>query len=260
MQDSTVFVKTAKGHEALTQHTELSVRVRRILILVNGSNTVDQLRQLSSGWGGMAESWLMELLEGGYIESLSTTKGTAAPRQDPEQQALAGARETLSALILDTLGPSEGAGLVERVQKCTTKDKLFALAMTFYEVLGASRGRTAEAAFDRLQPIIASLGGNIAAIARPSAQVETVPVMDGPEPKPSTTRLPELKKALSSILYEMLGPEADMMLIKMEACLSLEELRLWSEKAHGVIEGVAGPRRAARAWDRIQQLLADAST
>lgn len=259
MQDSTVFVKTVKGHEALTQHAELSFRVRRILILVNGSHTVAQLRELSAGWGGMAESWLIELLEGGYIETLSATKGPAAVRQDPEQQALAEIRETLSALILDTLGPAEGAGLVERVQKCGTKDKLFALAMTFYEVIGASRGKSAEVAFDRLQPIILSLGGNAAAIARPAAKVETAPAMAVTEPKASPKRLPEVKKALSSILYEMLGPEADMMLIKMESCMTLEELRLWSEKAHEVIEGVAGPRRAARAWERIQQLLADAS-
>lgn len=134
-----VFRKTIKGKEEMTTRTNaFTPRVRRILILVDGKRTVDQLRDLALADDLTHTLALLE--ESGLIE-VSTTPGssgeaTAAraslppvhafrdnpPPHDPMRLQLS--RNFMTNTIRAFLGTVGTSGMLVRIEEATTLEAL----------------------------------------------------------------------------------------------------------------------------------------
>lgn len=80
---SVVFGKTTRGHEAIVQRSgELTPRARRILILVDGKRTVDELRDLVAA--DDLTHTLGALEELGFIEVKAMVGANGATTQAPD--------------------------------------------------------------------------------------------------------------------------------------------------------------------------------
>jgi hypothetical protein len=157
------FAKTPKGQEEIaTKSGGLSPRVRRVLIMIDGKRSVDELR-------GMLQSddlqhTLGALEEDGYIAVASTTKGEPLPSitafgelpttPDPVrfQQARNFMTNTLNAFV-GALGTSS---LLDRIEAAQSHEALRALYDEWYHAIILSREgkREAEALRSTLLAVI----------------------------------------------------------------------------------------------------------
>lgn len=99
---SRIFVKTQKGVEEIGKRTsDMSLRVRRILILVDGKRSVDELRELALA--DDLDQTLGLLEESGYIGPIRQPE-TAAPASKTDERA---PKEFTFRKIPDTPDPKE---------------------------------------------------------------------------------------------------------------------------------------------------------
>ncbi len=86
MNPSDIYHKTPKGQAEITTKTDaLSMKERRVLILVNGENTVDKLAQLSLC--DDVDAILARLLDGRFITSPDATSADATETEiDPTER------------------------------------------------------------------------------------------------------------------------------------------------------------------------------
>lgn len=134
-----VFRKTGKGTEEMTTRTNgFTPRVRRILILVDGKRTVDQLRELASADDLTHSLALLE--ETGMIEMLSApgANGVAAPvsaplppvhafRDNPpphDPMRLQMSRNFMTNTIKAFLGTVGTSGILTRIEEATSLEAL----------------------------------------------------------------------------------------------------------------------------------------
>lgn len=150
---TTVYRKSAKGqHEIETRANRLAPRLRTALILVDGRRSDVDLRALVQL---EPDATLVALLEGGYIELVSTQITTpaaagavvAAPTATaPTAAALADRRRLAVRHLTDQLGPvAETAAL--RIEKTRNWDDLRSALELGQRLLQTARGATAAAQF-----------------------------------------------------------------------------------------------------------------
>lgn len=86
MNPSDIYHKTPKGQAEIATKTDaLSMKERRVLILVNGENTVDKLAQLSLC--DDVDAILARLLDGRFITSPDATSADATETEiDPTER------------------------------------------------------------------------------------------------------------------------------------------------------------------------------
>jgi hypothetical protein len=144
MNNSDVLVKTAKGAEEIqTRAHGLAQKLRALLIVVDGRQSVATLAQRFSGLGDV-EAALAELLAQGFVQAASAQASVAAER--PAAAARAVPEETLDqavrglcGLLHELLGP-DADDFTERLERARSRNEFLA-------------------ALERAHSMVAGLGG-----------------------------------------------------------------------------------------------------
>jgi hypothetical protein len=150
---ATIYSKTAEGqHEIETRARRIVPRARSALILVDGKRTDEELGKLIQ----QAETTLMELLEAGLIQAVSTTPPKAAlpkePARDVAPPAVAVAadfaplRQAAARAVNDLLGP-EGDTLALKIERAADANELRAVVERAVAHIASARGGGAAAQF-----------------------------------------------------------------------------------------------------------------
>jgi hypothetical protein len=169
---SIVFAKSTRGQQEIQQRSgELTPRVRRLLILVDGKRSVDELRQvfpaddLTHSLGLLEETGLIEMLTDA---SLAGPSGTTAQRAsltafrtlaggDPANlENLGKARHFMSNTINSFVGTVGTSTLLERIEQTQSHSELRATYDDWYYAIVTSRDgrREAEALRAKLLEVI----------------------------------------------------------------------------------------------------------
>lgn len=148
-------VKTPAGIEEIrTRRGGLSLIRRRLLIMIDGTRTVDELAQLTPG----EDIWacLAELQERGLIDATATLSAprSAAPKTvPPRPPTLTGAVNTVGearrravAKVNELLGP-DGTDLAIAIERCVDGDELRQRIREADVIISAALGPAASAAF-----------------------------------------------------------------------------------------------------------------
>ena len=158
----TVFAKTFKGQQEITQRSgELTPRVRRLLICVDGKRTIEELRQafpaddLTHSLGLLEEMGLIEMIAD---PSRVATAGTAArrpsitafrplPEQETqaEQENLSKARHYMNNTINAFVGTVGTSTLLERIEHAQSHAELRSTFDDWYHAIVSSRDGRREA-------------------------------------------------------------------------------------------------------------------
>lgn len=145
MIGSEIFLKTAKGQSEVEARTNaLSMKERRVLILVNGENNTATLKKLSL-CENIAEI-LETLLSGGFIEpqqgadapAVKSAAPAAAAATEPEKSKSAtgvGAREFMCNTLLTFANRVRVAGLLEQINAAEDVGSLKDLVKPWYMAL-----------------------------------------------------------------------------------------------------------------------------
>lgn len=142
MKASEIFHKTAKGQsEVATRANALSVKERRVLILVNGENTAAKLKQLS-----LCEN-IVEILEtlidGGFIQHEDMTDSSTYDRTQPNQPESAtdvSAREFMCNTLLTFANRVRVAKLIEEINAAGDIENLKELVKPWYQAISETPG------------------------------------------------------------------------------------------------------------------------
>lgn len=163
METNTVFAKTEKGQEEMEKRTDgLNLRNRRVLILIDGKRTVDELRSMNND--EQLPGTLATLEEGGYIKAAevatiaypvnpATIDSTAPPpppvfrdiTDDSDPANLAKARNFMINTLKTFVGALGNTSLLNRIEKCQTHEALRATFDEWYRAIGSSREGRREA-------------------------------------------------------------------------------------------------------------------
>jgi hypothetical protein len=145
------FSKTAKGHEEIEQRNHgLSPKLRRVLIVADGSKTLEDLAQFCRP--GELDGILQGLVAGGFIagESLASRLApqpnaeapSAAPAGAPDMATVKQVQQDASRFLYDKMGPASESICLE-IERCKTALELRA---TFRKVEGILAGMSGERA------------------------------------------------------------------------------------------------------------------
>ncbi len=149
MQASEIFSKTSKGQTEIEHKSnDLSLKERRVLILVNGENNTARLRQLSL-CENIAEI-LDNLLRLGFIEqlggasaSVSAAASSAAPepaaREEPAASEI-GAREFMNNTLLTFANRVRVSKLIEEINAVQDVATLKDLVKPWYHAISETPG------------------------------------------------------------------------------------------------------------------------
>ncbi len=151
MNPSDIFHKTAKGQAEIATKTDaLSMKERRVLILVNGENTVATLAQLSLC--DDVDAILERLLDGKFISSASgatddvteteidVTVPDVTERDVGESPSEIGARELMCNTLLTFGNRVRVGGLIEQITDSDDTEALRDLVPPWYEALAETPG------------------------------------------------------------------------------------------------------------------------
>lgn len=168
-----IFAKTAKGQEEIDKRTAgLSPRVRRVLIFIDGTRTVDDLRNMVAADDLTHTLGMLE--EDGFIEMKSAQTGkanapvAAAPSGLPgitsfrtlhewdAPENLAKARNFMTNTLNVFVGSLGASSLIDRLQKANDHKDLRELFDEWYHAIVVTRDgrREAEALRSRLLEVI----------------------------------------------------------------------------------------------------------
>lgn len=151
---SVVFTKTAKGVDEMSSRAAgLSPRVRRVLIMVDGKRTVDEIRDmvnaddLSHSLGLLEESGFIELLQmataqlpdrpsdGGFP---STTMFREVPAQ-PNSKEMEMARNFIMNTLKTFCGPATHLSIIEKTFAAKTHEELRAQFEPWFAAISETR-------------------------------------------------------------------------------------------------------------------------
>ncbi|OGB27516.1 MAG: hypothetical protein A3I66_06440 [Burkholderiales bacterium RIFCSPLOWO2_02_FULL_57_36] len=93
-------------------------------------------------------------------------------------------------------------------------------------------------------------GGFIHAAIQPSV----APAENPPPPAPAVD-IGTVKQYINSTLHSLLGPDADMFTVKVDAANDMPTLLTLSVKLHEVIQGIGGKKKADDFKEKISSLL-----
>jgi len=142
MKASEIFHKTAKGQtEVETRTNALSMKQRRVLILVNGENNAATLKQLSL-CDNIVEI-LQTLLDGGFIRldgaSVTQTDVTQAV-QETVSAVEVSAREFMCNTLLTFANRVRVAKLIEEINAVEDIDALKEMVKPWYQAISETPG------------------------------------------------------------------------------------------------------------------------
>ena len=157
---SIIFRKTAKGvHEIETREYRLPLRVRNVLILVDGRRDAAMLRGLVPQ---QVDDMLNMLVDQGFIEAAGQaapmpasrsagdvrSQGTASPAADAPAPILPfNVRQRAAVRDLnDAIGPM-AESLAIRMERARHEDDLRSLVQTAVQLIGNARGRSVADAY-----------------------------------------------------------------------------------------------------------------
>ena len=138
MKASAIFRKTPKGQAEIQTKTDaLSMKERRVLILVNGQNSAAELKQLS-----LCEN-IVDILENlvslGFIENLSSGAETqAAPKKSAVDEIEAG--EFMCNTLLTFANRVRVADLLQKINAAEDTETLKELVKPWYMALSETPG------------------------------------------------------------------------------------------------------------------------
>jgi hypothetical protein len=144
MKASDVFHKTSKGQAEIdTRSGNLSMKDRRVLILVNGANDCTELKRLSL-CDNIGEI-LTTLIEGGFIDGgASTTTAVAAQdysdQDSPQEQADVEAAEFMCNTLLTFANRIRVGKLIEQIQSAENPAGLKDLVKPWYMAISETPG------------------------------------------------------------------------------------------------------------------------
>jgi DNA-binding MarR family transcriptional regulator len=149
VQAEDIFHKTSKGHEEIeTRSAGLTMKQRRVLILVNGANDINELGRLSLC--DDVAAILQRLAEMGLIDSGSstttTTTTTAIEARDhaiKEKSAAldhVGAGEFMCNTLLTFANRVRVGKLIEEIQAAGDKESIGALIKPWYQAISETPG------------------------------------------------------------------------------------------------------------------------
>jgi hypothetical protein len=142
MDLNAVLAKTAKGEEEIaTRKYKLDMRMRALLIMVNGKSTAAELQQKFGQMDDITVR-LDQLIAGGYIAATGGAPArAAAPAATPGPSAgFEAARAQLSRIVSDTLGPA-AEGICIKLEECESAQELKNFLDTRRATLEAAFGR-----------------------------------------------------------------------------------------------------------------------
>lgn len=90
--------------------------------------------------------------------------------------------------------------------------------------------------------------GKVGSVAAPAAQSTPGPVATQPG-------LGDAKRVIVHTLHEVLGPEADFLTDKIDAALTVAELRVHAEKYRDMFVDMGKPKKAAAFWQAFEAAL-----
>lgn len=174
MDHSQVLIKTAKGQDEIrTKAFKLSARLRRMLIMVDGHASVEQLLQRFESLGDDVESQLESLVSDGFLAprepvgaSASAGASTGAPAAKPApafgqigaEFNLEKAKGFARFVVLGSLGPV-GARRVERIDAAKSAAELRAELDDLRDILPKLLPkRQAKQVWEQLEPLMLSIG------------------------------------------------------------------------------------------------------
>jgi hypothetical protein len=142
MKASEIFHKTARGQsEVEARSNALSVKERRVLILVNGENNAATLKQLS-----LCENIveiLETLLEGGFIQHEDMTNSATYDRTQPRETKTAddvSARAFMNNTLLTYGNRFRVAKLIEDIGSVDSLEELKNLVKPWYQAISETPG------------------------------------------------------------------------------------------------------------------------
>lgn len=142
------YIKTPKGQgEIETRSGGLALRARRVLIMIDGRRSVDEVRALMLNDPAFDEA--LALLEReGYVAPLaaSPSRSVAPARHEPAASADGGESsrlETARNFMMNTLnafhGPYNKLGLMKKVHQCSAAAELVELFDDWVQAIGETR-------------------------------------------------------------------------------------------------------------------------
>ena len=158
-----VFAKTPKGQEEIaTKSGGLSPRVRRVLIMIDGKRTVDELRSMLQS--DDLQHTLGMLEEDGYIAVASSNKSEPLPSitaftelpTTPDPVRLQQARNFMTNTLNVFVGALGTSALLDRIEAAQSHEALRAQYDEWYHAIVMSREgrREAEALRSKLLAVI----------------------------------------------------------------------------------------------------------
>lgn len=148
MNPNDLFHKTAKGEEEISRRSHgLTPRARSLLIMVNGKITGEELEKRGIALGGGSDLF-RSLLDGGFIEGMAASAGSAPAAAQPGQfgPAHAEAVRFASHFIAEALGPAYDE-LGGRIETCRDPAKLIHLLEGVRDVIDSNAGKKKAEAF-----------------------------------------------------------------------------------------------------------------
>jgi hypothetical protein len=157
MDHTQVLIKTAKGQEEIrTKAFKLSARLRRLLIMVDGHSTVDEIKSRLAVFGDDMDAQLESLVADGFLAAQSGDPAASAIPHQAEFN-LDKAKGFARYVVLGSLGPV-GARRVERIEAAKTVGELRAELDDLREILPKLLPkRQAKEVWDQLEPLMLSM-------------------------------------------------------------------------------------------------------
>ncbi|HYF60713.1 MAG TPA: hypothetical protein VEA81_17330 [Burkholderiaceae bacterium] len=234
-----VFVKTPQGSDEIaTRRHGLAMRMRRLLILVDGRRTAADLSRLVPEPDLPAQ---LERLEAdGFVARAGAAPGVAAPdatAPDPASAAPAVAAPGVAA--------PAGAGVPSAIPTAAAFAAPPPVCAPPPFAASPARSGTGE-------PLPGTVPLVPARVAAPPAEPPAARAAEAAAPGAAAPReLEALRRAIVRQLVEAIGPHADALGVRIERARTLEELRKLVPSAAQLVEAVRGRAAAAAFVQRI---------
>lgn len=232
MSTIVVFRKTPAGEAEIgTRALNLPVKLRSLLIAVDGKKSSDDLARSFSAFGDIP-AMMTELEQKKCIERVPAPV-VQVPQAAPVVQVLnEEARKYMASYLYDALGP-ESDSLVRRIEKCRTNADLARMLDACRDALAAmGKKKTAEEFW--------AMGS------------EMLQGDAGPAPQALNR---EAKQYMASYLYNTLGPESDSLVGRIEKCRTNVDLERVLDECRDTLAAMGKKKKAEELWAMGREML-----
>lgn len=255
MDLTNIFVKTPKGVEEIEKRTHnLPLKLRSLLIMVNGKISAADLIGRGGTFGSGVEVLLKMLYEQGFIEPLSSARRQAVAPGTPvvdERRALESAKGVISKSLLDLLGP-DAQTVVVKLERCSTKLQILTYCDTCKDIVESVAGKPKADEFWTRSRIAVDL-----AFSQAGPEVTRGPATLPPAAAPFDEKaaLKEAQREIAKVLHNYLGPDADYVVQRLEKTTGKVQLLAFCDTCKDIVESVIGKTKGADVWNRSRQII-----